>query len=590
MSHLSEDSKKLSYDFHNINSLSKLKNITITKSSVSLFILSDRSTTTGNVIFSTLIEVINKKISAIKESELYCFLADEVTISDIYIKLHSQLKYQLFISIKLVKPIERNGFLPGEHVSLLILSAYQSTLKHTKTRIGYTYCPVCEKTTKDYGGKKHLYHEYGTIISDVWRDISYDPNEIPNNIIDRLCDLFGLEAYTKLDVYDLNKIKSSVLFVNESQISFLPKYIESDPMIQTESILINDDCINALNKLPDSSVDFCFADPPYNLSKKYDLWEDDLELEEYFSWCNKWINALMRVLKPGKFLALLNIPLWTMRYYSILKEYYQFVDWIVWESLSMPVRMIMPSHYSILVFSKGSPIVYPAFIRTEHSTFEAESLHSLKENFCLRSNCINYRNRNNIIDKVPITNLWWDIHRLKHNTRRVDHPTQLPPKLMFRLISLLSNENDLVLDPFNGSGTTTLSSEILNRKFIGIEKSQNYFNLSLKRHAELRSGIDPFGKRNGTPLSKNTYVPRQKKQKYIVSKKILQLEVKTISQILGHIPTKEEVEKYSKYPMKYFDDYFINWAEVCAAARTTGMVEDKIIVTKKSKEDQLNIF
>ncbi len=298
----------------------------------------------------------------------------------------------------------------------------------------------------------------------------------------------------------------------------------------------------------------------------------------------------MRVLKPGRFLALLNIPLWTMRYYSILKEQYHFVDWIVWESLSMPVRMIMPSHYSILVFSKGSPIIYPAFNRDAYSDLEADSLKSLREDYCLRSNCINYRNKNNILDKTPITNLWWDIHRLKHNTRRVDHPTQLPPKLMFRLISLFTNEKEIVLDPFNGSGTSTLSAEILNRKFIGIEKSLNYYSLSLKRHEELRSGIDPFGKQNGTPLSKNTYVPRLKKQKYIVSKKILQLDVKEIAKVLGHIPTKEEVEKYSKYPIGYFDNYFINWAEVCAAARTTGMVEDKIVKSIKHKKDQLSIF
>jgi DNA modification methylase len=585
MSHFSESSKKLSYDIRIIDIIDKFKSEEIIESSVNLFLLS-----ANDDLEIILTELIKKKVSTNKNNELFCFLSNEETISNIYIKLHSILKYQLFVSIKKIKPTIKVGFLPKNHISLLVLSSYQNTLKHTKTRIGYSYCPVCKKTTKDYGGKKHLYHEYGTLISDVWKDITYNDNEIPYSIIERLSDLFGIDIYSKLIVYDLRNIKTSNSRICENQLSFLPTYDYPCSSSKSDSLLINDDCLNSLKIIPDSSVDFCFADPPYNLSKKYDSWDDNLELDKYFNWCSQWINELMRVLKPGKFLALINIPLWTIRYYSVLKEKYNFVDWIVWESLSMPVRMIMPSHYPILIFSKGSPINYPAFDRINNADIEADSLETLQENYCLRSNCIKHRNKNNIIDKQPITDLWWDIHRLKHNTRRVDHPTQLPPKLMFRLISLLTNKEDVILDPFNGSGTTTLASEILNRRYIGIEKSQYYYSISLKRHEELRNGINPFGKQNSTPITKNTYVPRLKKQKYNVSKKILQLEVKEISKTIGHIPTKEEVEKYSKYPIRYFEDYFINWAEVCAAARTTGMVEDKVVVPQKQTTDQLRIL
>lgn len=298
----------------------------------------------------------------------------------------------------------------------------------------------------------------------------------------------------------------------------------------------------------------------------------------------------MRVLKPGRYLALLNIPLLSIRYYSHLIQKHTFVDWIVWESLSMPVRMIMPSHYTILVFSKGNPIKLPSLSNNEFTTLESDAILTAKEDYCIRNTCIDFRDKNSYSYKEPISNLWWDIHRIKHNTRRVDHPTQLPPRLMHRLITLFTNRNELVLDPFNGSGTTTLCAEQLNRKFIGIEKSTNYYELSLERHTELRNGINPFGKRDNSPKAKNSYVPRVKTQNYVISKKELQLEIKNIFNKIGHLPSKEEVIKLSKYPIKYYEDYFLNWAEVCAAARTTGMQEMRIVKSDNNVDDQLEIF
>ena len=223
----------------------------------------------------------------------------------------------------------------------------------------------------------------------------------------------------------------------------------------------------------------------------------------------------------------------------------------------------MPSHYTILVFSKGNPIKLPSLSNNQLTELESDVLLTSKEDYCIRNSCINFRNKSNISYKEPVSNLWWDIHRIKHNTRRVDHPTQLPPRLMHRLITLFTKTNELVLDPFNGSGTTTLCAEQLNRKFIGIEKSTKYYNLSLERHNELRLGIDPFGKRDNSPKAKNSYVPRVKPQNYAVSKKELQLEIKKLFHKIGHMPSKEEVSKFSIYPLKYYEEYFLNWTEVC---------------------------
>jgi site-specific DNA-methyltransferase (adenine-specific) len=252
--------------------------------------------------------------------------------------------------------------------------------------------------------------------------------------------------------------------------------------------------------------------------------------------------------------------------------------------------MIMPANYVILCFSKGEPRGLPGLGTCASKLAEIRELSSLKESYCIRASCLNERTTLGVQDRAPITDLWWDIHRLKHNCRRVDHPCQLPPALMRRLIVLFTQPGEYVLDPFNGVGTTTLAAEELERSFVGIELSEYYYSIARQRHEELRRGLDPFRKQEQTPTSKNSPVARLKKQNYLVPKKTLQLEVKRIAEQLGRLPTRDEVELLGKYPISYYDDYFISWGEVCAAARTTGMTEIRDLTPKVKSENQLSLF
>jgi site-specific DNA-methyltransferase (adenine-specific) len=408
-------------------------------------------------------------------------------------------------------------------------------------------------------------------MSDVCLDITVDFDKHPIDVINRLCDLFGLPEYQNVNVYDQRE--------NFKAINKTHKFLSvqgKDNFYSDKSILLNGDCLEQLKTIPDNSIDFCFADPPYNLKKKYETWDDGIDIQEYFEWCDKWLSELARVLKPGRTLAVLNIPQWCVRHFKHLNTILDYQDWIVWEGLSMPVRMIMPSHYSILCFTKGKARALPAIVRKENSMLESKAVQALSEDFCIRPNCITKRKRLKIRDTDFSSNLWWDVHRLKHNSRRVDHPCQLPPLFMYRLISLFTYENEFVLDPFNGAGTTTLTAQQLNRKYVGIELSEYYHNITSQRHKELDLGIDPFRKNDDEkPKAKNSRVERLKKQKYQVSKKVLQLEVRAISKSIGHLPTKEDVIQHSKYPIEYFENYFIDWGEVTAAARTTGMTEHR---------------
>ncbi len=467
------------------------------------------------------------------------------------------------------------GQLNQKHVALLVLTKYNKSLQHTKTRIAYSFCPHCDRTTKDYGGKKHLYHDFGTLMSDVWRDVTISYYGSLEPIINRLQDVFGIVPYLTLNHIDLRTIDFTSISTSIFKIPEFGNTINELPY--NKSTLINGDCLEVLRQIPDNSIDFCFADPPYNIKKKYESWNDGIDIREYFEWCDKWITELARIIKPNRTVALLNIPQWAVRYFKHLTTLLYFQDWIIWEALGLPVRMIMPAHYTILCFSKGEPRQLPGITRLNHSELELTALNTFKQDYCTRNSCIKKRLNVQLQDKEFISNLWWNIHRLKHNSKRVDHPTQLPPMFMYRLISLFTNEDEIVLDPFNGVGTTSLCAEQLNRTFIGIELSEYYHSISSTRHIELRKGLNPFRKNDKVPKSKNSYVQRLKKQKYDIDKKTLQLEVKKISQKLGRIPTRQDILENTKYKIEYFDKYFINWSEVTAAARTTGMakVENK---------------
>jgi site-specific DNA-methyltransferase (adenine-specific) len=488
------------------------------------------------------------------------------------------LQYQLWAIIRRDTPVHdaQAAALPHQHVSAAIYTRYTGQLRHTKTRLDYTYCPACGKTTKDYGGKKHTYHHQGTLISDVWRDISIDPDGDLSEVIDRFADLFGLPDYSELRVCDVRLLLTRRTKPMPSAFSVQP--MERFPL---ESQLLRGDALEHLQSLPDHCVDFVFADPPYNLQKDYRGYGDDRAIEDYFAWCDQWMSEAARVLRPGGTFAVLNIPLWSIRHFLHLETVLTYQNWLAWDALSFPVRLIMPAHYTILCFTKGKARPLPGLtggtgdfdLPQTAPVFQA--LAPLEAGYCLRSQCIAQRKKRGLDDRGALSDLWWDIHRLKHNTRRVDHPCQLPPQLLYRLIMLFTEPGDVVLDCFNGAGTTTLAAHQLGRRYLGIELETAYHQLALARHSEIDQGLDPFRKEERELTAKNSPVARRKKQKYEVPKKTLQLEVRRVAQLLGHLPTRDEMIAYGDYPIRYYDEYFSSWGEVCAAARHAGMKETR---------------
>jgi site-specific DNA-methyltransferase (adenine-specific) len=552
---------------------------------------------------SNPVEIVNCLVDNVAKdlgSEATLITVGEVVdLVHAHARLSLSMQYQLWVSIKRTTPkiFEDNSALPEHHFGALVHTKYSGSLKHTKTRIEYTYCPVCEKTTKDYGGKKHTYNSYGTLISDVWRDISADLEGNLSNVIERFADLFGIKGYSQLLILDCRKLKQTVVIEEWAKYTIQPSFFTPPQEKANQSRLILGDSLEELRKLPENSIDFAFADPPYNLKKKYNSYSDDLSITEYFEWCDDWISELARVLRPGRTCAILNMPLWDIRHFLHMEKILQFQNWIAWDALSFPVRLIMPAHYGIICFSKGPSCPLPGLVgqsgefNIKSTTRTFQPLEPLAEWYCLRSSCVRTRQLTKMDDRGPLTDLWWDIHRLKHNSRRVDHPCQLPPQLMYRLISIFTKPEEVVLDCFNGAGTTTLTAHQLNRQYIGIELSEKYYEITESRHREILEGLDPFRKAKRKLTEKNSPVERMPEQTYEVPKKTLQLEVRRVAKMLGKLPNRDEMIEHGKYPIKYYDEYFVSWGEVCAAARHDGMSEERNTEQQpKPVTKQLSLF
>lgn len=230
------------------------------------------------------------------------------------------------------------------------------------------------------------------------------------------------------------------------------------------------DCLKLFKKIPDNSVDVTFADPPFNLKKKYKNYKDRLEFQEYLDWCKIWIFEMVRVTKPKGSIFLHNIPKWLTYYSTFLNEKAFFKHWISWDAPTAPMgKSLQPSNYGILFYTKSEKDTKINELRYPHKR-------DRKQGYLLKD----YGGKKDKLHPFGplVSDVWTDIHRIKHNKKRDPHPCQLPLHLMDRIILLATDENDIVLDPFSGTGTTAISAKRLGRRYIGFEINSFYVNVS----------------------------------------------------------------------------------------------------------------
>jgi site-specific DNA-methyltransferase (adenine-specific) len=237
--------------------------------------------------------------------------------------------------------------------------------------------------------------------------------------------------------------------------------------------IIQGDCLTVLRQLPDECVDMAFADPPFNLGKSYDHYQDRKRLEEYLAWCRAWLTELVRVTKPTGSIFVHNIPKWLTYFAAFLNERAYFRHWIAWDAPGQPLgKTLYPRHYGILYYTK-SPKGFKFYdLRCPHPRCrECEA--PLKD----------YGGKKSLMHPFGplVSDVWTDIHRIRHKIRRDEHPCQLPEPLLERLILMCTDEGDIVLDPFVGTGTTAVAAKKLGRRFIAIDLDPKYVAIAQRK-------------------------------------------------------------------------------------------------------------
>ena len=251
--------------------------------------------------------------------------------------------------------------------------------------------------------------------------------------------------------------------------------------------IIKGDCLEVLKKIPSNSIDMTFADPPFNLKKKYSNYKDSKEEDIYLNWCRNWIHEMVRITKPTGAIFIHNIPRWLTYYVGYLNEIAYFKHWITWNAGGMPIgKTLLPNHYGILYYTKSQSYKDFKFydIRYPHP----------KCRIC-KEFLKDYGGKKDQAHGFGplLSDVWNDIHRIRHKKRRNEHPCQLSIPLLERLILMTTDENDIVLDPFVGTGTTVVAAKQMGRKYIGIEIDASYIEITKKNLREAKeSKIDGY--------------------------------------------------------------------------------------------------
>jgi len=233
------------------------------------------------------------------------------------------------------------------------------------------------------------------------------------------------------------------------------------------------DAIEIMRQIPDNSVDMTFADPPFNLGKKYNSYYDKKNIDEYIEWCKLWMKEMVRVTKSSGSIFVHNIPRWLTHFATFLNEIAHFRHWIAWNAMGAPLgKTLLPNHYGILWYTKQIKSYKFYDIRGPHPR-------------CRKCITIlqDYGGKKDQIHPFGplVSDVWTDIHRIRHKKRRDEHPCQLPIPLLERLILMTTDEGDVVLDPFVGTGTTAIAAKRLGRKYIAIDIDPNYVEITKKK-------------------------------------------------------------------------------------------------------------
>ncbi len=245
--------------------------------------------------------------------------------------------------------------------------------------------------------------------------------------------------------------------------------------------IINGNCIDILeNNIEEQSVDLIFADPPYNLQLENELhrpnetkvdgvddnWDKFSELEDYDKFTYDWLKACRRVLKKDGSIWVIGSYHNIFRVGKIMQDLgYWILNDILWVKTNP-----MPNFRGVRFTNAHETLIWAKKSKDSKYTFNYQAMKTLNDDLQMRSDW-----------HIPLCT---GEERLKVDGKKV-HSTQKPEALLRRVILSTSNTNDVVLDPFFGSGTTGAVAKKLRRNWIGIEREKYYLKFAQKRIDEI---------------------------------------------------------------------------------------------------------
>ena len=245
--------------------------------------------------------------------------------------------------------------------------------------------------------------------------------------------------------------------------------------------LINNDTLNAMKNMNDKTFDMIFADPPYFLSDggitcsggkmvsvNKGKWDETLSVEEKHEFNRKWIRQCYRILKDEGTIwisgTLHNIYSIGM---ALEEEGFKIINNITWQKSNPPPNLACKT------FTHS----------TETILWARKDIKGKKYKF-------NYQLMKEMNGNKQMKDVWTTSLTKPSEKKFGKHPTQKPLELLERIVLASTNENDLILDPFSGSGTTGVVANMLNRNYIGIDKEKSYLHISIKRYEDIAGGKD----------------------------------------------------------------------------------------------------
>lgn len=265
---------------------------------------------------------------------------------------------------------------------------------------------------------------------------------------------------------------------------------------------IHQDSLKAIDFLPDKCVDLMIVDPPYNLTKNFGSSTfRETDISSYKKWLNRWLKKTARILKDNASIYICADWKTSIAIPEIAGKYFILQNRISWErEKGRGAQNNWKNCLEDIWF----------FTKTKEYTFNIEAVKIQREVIAP------YRDKSGAPkdwfeegDKryrlTHPSNVWTDISipfwSMPENT---PHPTQKPEKLIAKLVLASSNENDVVFDPFLGSGTTSVTAKKLGRHYIGIEREKQYAAIAEKRLEMANNNQTIQGLENGIFKARNS--------------------------------------------------------------------------------------